>query len=91
MRLHWTYDSGSYFEHDLEDADERRLMRCDYQVISQDKPIAAFEQAVNALLEREGSVSPEPSKKIISSYYASMNIMVFNAVLRTRSTSTARK
>lgn len=25
MRLHWTHDNGGYFEHDLEDADERRF------------------------------------------------------------------
>jgi Protein of unknown function (DUF3279). len=63
LRLHWTHESGGYFEHDLEDADERSLMRCEYRVISQDKPISAFEQAVNAMLERDDSVSTEPSKK----------------------------
>ncbi|MDT8885882.1 putative zinc ribbon protein [Klebsiella aerogenes] len=63
LRLHWTHDNGGYFEHDLEDADERILMRCEYRVISQDKPISAFEQAVNALMERDDSVSTEPSKK----------------------------
>lgn len=47
----------------MEDADERNLMRCEYRVISQDKPISAFVQAVNAMLERDDSASAEPSKK----------------------------
>ncbi|MGY9394118.1 hypothetical protein [Citrobacter freundii] len=29
--MHWTHDSGGYFEHELEDADECRLTYCAYQ------------------------------------------------------------
>lgn len=53
LRLHWTHDSGGYFEHDLEDADERRLTHCAYRIIVRDKPVSAFDLAVNALIERD--------------------------------------
>lgn len=40
LRLHWTHDNGGYFEHDLEDANERRLTHCAYQIIARDKPVS---------------------------------------------------
>ncbi|WP_422114491.1 hypothetical protein KIM49_00525 [Escherichia coli] len=51
LRLRWTHDSGGYFEHDLEEAEELKLRQCEYQAIPQEKPVSAFEQAVNALME----------------------------------------
>ncbi|KFC06273.1 hypothetical protein GTGU_02794 [Trabulsiella guamensis ATCC 49490] len=63
LRLHWTHDCGGYFEHDLEESEERGLKHCAYRVISQDKPVSAFDQAVNALMERDDAHATEPSKK----------------------------
>lgn len=63
LHLHWTHDSGRYFEHDLEEAEEFRLMHCEYRVFSQDKPVSAFDQAVNSLMAREDVHSKGPSKE----------------------------
>lgn len=63
LRLHWTHDSGGYFEHDLEEAEELRLTHCAYRIITLDKPVSAFDQAVNALMERDYALSTEPSEK----------------------------
>ncbi|WP_234009371.1 zinc-ribbon domain-containing protein [Cronobacter sakazakii] len=63
LRLRWTHDSGGYFEHDLEEAEELKLRQCEYQAIPQEKPVSAFEQAVNALMERDDTPSTGPSKK----------------------------
>ncbi|MDH1610859.1 putative zinc ribbon protein [Klebsiella aerogenes] len=63
LRLHWTHDSGGYFEHDLEDADERRLTHCTYRIIARDKPVSAFDVAVNALMERDDVSVTAPSEK----------------------------
>lgn len=57
LRLCWTHDNGGFFEHDLEDAEELRLKHCAYRVISQDKPVSAFDQAVNALMKRDDAPS----------------------------------
>ncbi|MFB4597863.1 zinc-ribbon domain-containing protein [Enterobacter cloacae] len=61
--MHWTHDSGGYFEHDREDADERRLTHCAYRIIARDKPISAFDQAVNALRERDDVSVTAPSDR----------------------------
>ncbi|EMT6396763.1 MULTISPECIES: putative zinc ribbon protein [Klebsiella] len=63
LRLHWTHDCGGYFEHHLEEAEVHRLMHCEYRVISQYKPISAFEQAVKALIERDDVSVIAPSEK----------------------------
>ncbi|EPS9350926.1 zinc-ribbon domain-containing protein, partial [Citrobacter freundii] len=63
LRLHWTHNSGGYFEHNLEDADERRLTHCEYRSITQDKSVSTFDQAVNALMERDDIYATAPSKK----------------------------
>ncbi|HCM9268849.1 TPA: hypothetical protein N5L33_004806 [Enterobacter cloacae subsp. cloacae] len=63
LRLHWTHDSGGYFEHDQEDAEKIRLTHCEYQIIVLDKPVSAFEQAVNVLMERDDLYDNETSKK----------------------------
>ena len=85
LRLHWTHDSGGYFEHDLEDADERRLTHCEYQIIVQVKPVSAFEQAVNALMQCDDSASTVPSKK---NYFC---VLCQSAARTPGSISTARK
>lgn len=63
LRLHWTHDSGGYFEHDQEDADERRLTHCAYRIIARDKPVSAFDQAVNAMMERDDVSVTAPSDR----------------------------
>jgi hypothetical protein len=90
LRLHWTHDSG-YFKHDQEDADECRLTHCEYRIITQDKPVSTFDQAVNALMECDDVYTTAPSKRITSACSVSMNIMIFDAVQPASSISTARK
>lgn len=63
LRLSWTHDRGGYFEHDREESEELRLKHCAYQVIPQVKPVSAFDQAVNALMERDDACSTESAKK----------------------------
>lgn len=63
LRLHWTHDCGGYFEHDLEEAEEHRLKHCAYRIMSRDKPVSAFDQAVNALMERDDVFVTAPSEK----------------------------
>lgn len=58
LRLHC-----GYFEHDQEDADERRLTHCAYRIIARDKPVSAFDQAVNALMERDDVSVTAPSDR----------------------------
>lgn len=60
----YVHAAGSgYFEYDLEDADERRLTHCEYQIIAQDKPVSTFDQALTALMVRDDTPSTDPSKK----------------------------
>ncbi|MCX3187431.1 putative zinc ribbon protein [Escherichia coli] len=66
LRLRWTHDSGGYFEHDLEEAEELKLRQCEYQAIPQEKPVSAFEQAVNALMERDDWICPYISRHLLS-------------------------
>lgn len=64
----------------MEDADERRLTHCEYRSITQDKSVSTFDQAVNALMERDDIYATAPSKRITSACSVSMKIMVFAAV-----------
>ncbi|HCM7227279.1 putative zinc ribbon protein [Citrobacter sedlakii] len=63
LRLHWTHDNSGYFVHDQEDADECRLTHCAYRIIARDKPVSAFAQAVNTLMERDDVPVIAPSEK----------------------------
>lgn len=61
LRLYWTHTEGSYFEHDLELAEDARLSPCEYLQASSPKSPSPSAQAVHDILQRDNTMLGRPT------------------------------